>query len=280
MTITSIPTASNAYDFELVAVDLYRDIHKGIRAELFDITATAGNVDPSNRFDRAALAGHVIAVGNVLDSHAHHEDLAPRAGRCSSSHPTLAEQITHDHHVLEARFSAITELAQATVDATTVDQRRLTHLLYLELAGFTSAYLAHQSVEERVVMPALEKAIGVDAVLGLHMAIVSSIPPDEMARSLSFMLPAMNVDDRVEMLDGDADERPAGGVRGRDRARPFRARTGRLQLTRQPTRHRLSAGRRAATRQEHSVMNIRSARIASFRIGRSPRPIRRPPSSA
>ena len=51
-------------------------------------------------------------------------------------------------------------------------------------------------------MPALEKAIGVDAVLGLHMAIVSSIPPDEMARSLSFMLPAMNVDDRVEMLTG------------------------------------------------------------------------------
>ena len=201
MTITSIPTASNAYDFELVAVDLYRDIHKGIRAELFDITATAGNVDASNRFDRAALAGPVIAVGNVLDSHAHHEDLALDPVLLEFA-PTLAEQITHDHHALEARFSAITELAQATVDATVVDQRRLTHLLYLELAGFTSAYLAHQSVEERVVMPALEKAIGVDAVLGLHMAIVSSIPPDEMARSLSFMLPAMNVDDRVEMLTG------------------------------------------------------------------------------
>jgi hypothetical protein len=51
-------------------------------------------------------------------------------------------------------------------------------------------------------MPELERMIGVEQVLELHGAIVGSIPPDEMARSLAFMLPAMNVDDRSEMLDG------------------------------------------------------------------------------
>ena len=84
----------------------------------------------------------------------------------------------------------------------TADQRRLMHLLYLELSGFTSAYLAHQLVEERVVMPAIEQAIGPEGALGVHIAIVSSIPPEEMARSLAFMLPAMNLDDRTEMLTG------------------------------------------------------------------------------
>ena len=87
-------------------------------------------------------------------------------------------------------------------DATGDDQRRLGHLLYLELAAFTSAYLVHQDVEERVVMPALEQALGFDAVLGIHVAILSSIPPDEMGRSLAFMLPAMNLDDRTDMLMG------------------------------------------------------------------------------
>jgi hypothetical protein len=104
--------------------------------------------------------------------------------------------------VLEARFSFVTELAQATVDAVVADQRRLTHLLYLELSGFTSAYLAHQLVEERVVMPAIEQAIGPQGALGLHIAVVSSIPPDVMARSLAFMLPAMNIDNRTELLTG------------------------------------------------------------------------------
>ena len=104
--------------------------------------------------------------------------------------------------MFDARFNFVTELAQSTVDATVVDQRRLMHLLYLELSGFTSAYLAHQLVEERVVMPAIEKAIGPEGALGVHIAIVSSIPPDVMARSLAFMLPAMNIDNRTEMLTG------------------------------------------------------------------------------
>ena len=75
-------------------------------------------------------------------------------------------------------------------------------LLHLDLASFTSAYLTHQDLKEHVVMAELKRRIGVEEVLALHGAIVGSIPPDEMARSLSFMLPAMNVDDRAEMLGG------------------------------------------------------------------------------
>lgn len=190
-----------SYDFRLVAFDVYRDIHKGIRSELFAITSTAGSVDPSDRCGRLALADHVAAVGGVLESHAEHEDgiIEPAL---AEHLPELADQVHTDHQVLEARFAFLTQLAQDAADAARADQRRLGHLLYLELSGFTSAYLAHQLVEERVVMPGLERAVGIDAVVGMHVAIVSSIPPDEMARSLAFMLPAMNLDDRTEMLAG------------------------------------------------------------------------------
>lgn len=51
-------------------------------------------------------------------------------------------------------------------------------------------------------MPALEQAVGVDEVVAIHGAIISSIPPDEMARSLALMLPAMNIDNRAELLGG------------------------------------------------------------------------------
>lgn len=194
-------TAAPSYDFDLVVVDLYRDIHKGIRGELFDLTTTAGNIDPADRCARADLAGHVLSVAHVLEMHADHEDAAIDPVLAEWA-PSLAEQIHDDHVVLEARFDAVAQLAQAAVDAATVDQRRLLHLLHLELSGFTSAYLAHQIVEERVVMPTLERSIGPAAVGAIHAAIVGSIPPEEMARSLAFMLPAMNLDDRTELLTG------------------------------------------------------------------------------
>lgn len=188
-------------DFGLVAVDLYRDIHKGIRAELFAITATAGSLDPGNRVDRTALADHVVSVGAVLESHAHHEDAVIDPVLVEHL-PALAEQIQSDHEAIEARFAGIVELATTLVGVDHSDQRRLAHLLHLELATFTGAYLVHQDLEERQVMPELERRVGVDAVIAMHGAIVGSIPPDEMARSLAFMLPAMNVFDRVELLDG------------------------------------------------------------------------------
>jgi hypothetical protein len=51
-------------------------------------------------------------------------------------------------------------------------------------------------------MPALAEKIGFEAVLAMHGAIVGSIPPDEMVKALTLMLPSMNVEDRVELLGG------------------------------------------------------------------------------
>jgi hypothetical protein len=46
-------------------------------------------------------------------------------------------------------------------------------------------------------------------VAEIHGAIIGSIPPDEMAQSLALMLPAMNVDNRTELLGGMKANAPA-----------------------------------------------------------------------
>ncbi len=209
------PLVDRGTHLPTIAVDLYRDIHKGIRAELFAVTLEAGSIDPEQRDDRLALADHVSSMRQVLESHAHHEDafIEPQLW---SHLPELAEKIAADHGTLEPRFAAIDELATQLTDApdAATDVRRLMLHLHHELSGFTSAYLAHQLVEERVVMPALEAAIGIEATLAIHVGIVSSIPPVEMARSLSFMLPAMNADDRAELLGGIRAGAPAEAFAG------------------------------------------------------------------
>ena len=101
----------------------------------------------------------------------------------------------------------------APPDPVGVDRAEL-HALYVELASFTAAYLAHQDVEERVVMPALEAAVGVPAVVEIHGRIVGGMPPEELARGLAVMLPAMNVDDRVEMLGGIRQSAPPEAFAG------------------------------------------------------------------
>ncbi len=204
MTVTQQPVTQQRTvvipAFQRVALDLYRDVHKGIRAELFALTNGAGQLDPADTCGRVDLAAYVVSVTDFLVQHAEHEDGAVQPVLVTAL-PRLAEQVEEEHAALEGRMLELRALAE-TVAAATSDQRNQVHQLYRELASFTSAYLAHQEVEERVIMPALEAAIGVEAVVGIQVQIVSSIPPAEMARGLAVMLPAMNIDDRAELLGG------------------------------------------------------------------------------
>jgi hypothetical protein len=198
VTVTDTITPST---YEIVAVDTYRDIHKGIRADLFALVGSAGRIDPSCAADVAAVATHVDTTVDLLVTHAGHEDthLVPIMGELL---PELNARIQRDHAELEARLEDLQGWARAAVAAPEGETRGEVQRLYVELASFTSVYLAHQDLEERVVAPELHRVIGPEGVLAIHQAIIAGIPPDQMAASLAIMLPAMNNDDRTEMLGG------------------------------------------------------------------------------
>ena len=204
MTLTDLPATTLAP----VTLDLYRDIHKAIRVELFAVTTEAGSLDPSQGIARAALASHVTDLVHLLLSHAEHEDGAIQPV-LEASLPELAERVEVDHLTLEAGLQDLAEMAAEAASLTVADPGGKIHRIYLALSSFTSDYLEHQDVEERVVMPAVEAAVGVDAVVAIHQAILGGIPPEEMARSLALMIPAMNIDNRVEMLGGMRAQAPA-----------------------------------------------------------------------
>ena len=184
-----------------VTFDLYRDVHKAIRVELFSLTIEAGRLDPSDQVARQALADHVTWVVDWLAQHAHHEDtrIEPDLRRLL---PDLAAVVHDDHAGFDTRCESLLELAADAVTATGTDRRRLGHRLYLDLASFCSAYLAHQDLEERLIMPCLEAALGVPRIVEIHHSILGSISPEDMATALALMIPAINIDDRVEMLGG------------------------------------------------------------------------------
>ncbi|WP_426571400.1 hemerythrin domain-containing protein [Aquihabitans sp. McL0605] len=195
-------TALDTFEVPTAVVeDLYRDVHKAIRVGLFTATATAGRTDPNDDAARAGLALSVRDLVDFLDQHAEHEDGAV-APVLEVHLPELGEKITEDHRLFEGRGAYLVDLADAVAEAHPDDRRILLHALYLDLAGFTSIYLAHQDIEERTIMPALEAAVGPEQTFAIHQQILAGIAPDDMARALAMMLPAMNLDDRTDMLSG------------------------------------------------------------------------------
>jgi hypothetical protein len=197
----SVIEVTSLQDLQPVVFDIYRDIHKGLRSELFAVTASAAQTDPSDRKARADLARHVSSVVELLVSHAHHEDVAisPVLERFL---PDLAERIETDHVNLDRRIAAIDDMANTTIDAPAEFRRFELHRVYIELSAFVSAYLAHLDLEERYVGPALEQVVGVEGVIGIHGSILASLTPQEMAASLPLMFTSMNVDDQTDVLGG------------------------------------------------------------------------------
>jgi hypothetical protein len=179
--------------------DPYRDIHKGIRSVLFGVTIDAGRINPADRDARAVFATRVYATAELLESHAGHEDrfVQPVLEQYA---PPLAVEIAQAHASFATRVTAFRDTARDLVGVSSGAARSSLHQLYLDFALFTATYLEHQEMEERVVTPALRAAIGDDEIQRIDEALVASIPPAELAAGIAVMFPAMNIDDRAEML--------------------------------------------------------------------------------
>jgi hypothetical protein len=213
-TITTIPALTvETAALETVTVDIYRDIHKGIRNELFAVTYATGRVDPGDVDAVSAVGERWGRLVHLLVTHALHEDdfVQPVIEVYA---PEYAAVIAREHPELEAQMAALELLADRAAASCVQKRRELVHRLYLGLASFTSAYLRHQELEELHVMPALAAKIEPEGLRALDDAIVASISPEDMAQSASVMLPAMNVEDRVELLGAIQAHAPAEAFAG------------------------------------------------------------------
>ena len=69
-------------------------------------------------------------------------------------------------------------------------------------------------IEQREVAHALESAVGLEGLLGIHGSIIGNMPPQQLISGLAVMFPAMNVDDRTELLGGMRATAPAEAFAG------------------------------------------------------------------
>lgn len=207
---TNLPQLADpvAAALEDVSFDLYRDVHKGLRAELLGLPVLIGQADPHDQATVDVVAGRLHAFLDLLDDHAEHEEqhLGQLIARLD---PTLSSRVEDEHRTVERTMDALRALADRATSSATATRRMALHRLYLTSASFASEYLAHLSTEEVEIMPLLGATVPVDELLAVNDAIVQSVAPGQMDHYLELMVPAQNPLDRTEMYIGIREGAPA-----------------------------------------------------------------------
>jgi hypothetical protein len=184
-----------------IPFDLYREVHKGLRKALFDVTVAVGTADCESAADRESAVGHVHRVIALLHTHHGHED-AFIQGLLETHAPTLAAMIERGHAEVEADIVDIELAAEKLAGADGGDAVAAGHALYGRLALFTASYLAHMALEEGGVMDALRSAMSLGELFDVEMTLRGNIAPPTMCDFIAVMVPAMNPTERANMLGG------------------------------------------------------------------------------
>lgn len=184
-----------------IPFDLYREVHKGLRKALFDLTTAVGAADCESAVDREAVVAHVHRVVDLLHTHHGHEDtfIQPMV---DAHAPTLAAMIESGHVEVDADIVDLELAAEKLAGAAGGGAVAAGHALYGRLALFTATYLAHMALEEGGVMEALRAAMSLGELFDVEMTLRGSVAPPTMCDFIAVMVPAMNPAERTNMLGG------------------------------------------------------------------------------
>jgi hypothetical protein len=183
------------------AIDLYREVHKGVRHALFDLTYATGRADVADDVEVGALVETCRRAIELVRVHHDHEDQLLLRALVATHAPDLAERVDDEHRALASRLDALACRADELAAAPATARDALAHALYLEAAAVTSTCLEHLDVEERLVMPALIAACDDEHLTRTHGALLAGIRAEDQTRNLAATLPALRPSERAALVD-------------------------------------------------------------------------------
>jgi iron-sulfur cluster repair protein YtfE (RIC family) len=179
------------------SVNLYREVHKGLRRALGELVDATGSLDVTDQDAVAAMRALFADLDMMLTTHHSHEEIG-RLGELISDHvdADTARSIQDAHDWSDAA------LADLRIRVASMQSGQDAATLYDAVVEFVAGYLAHMNDEEQVVMPSLVAGADPDELGQIVMQIRMSVPPPDMCTFLRYMLPAMNPDERTSTLGG------------------------------------------------------------------------------
>jgi hypothetical protein len=190
--------------------DLYRPIHKALRLLMVDTLTTFGALDPHDEADLSSALEQLDTLLGVCRVHMDHENShVHTAMEAVSAGASLQAAQEHRQHRRE-----IDDLAgdlRALRSAATSERARLAQQIYRHLARFVADNLKHMAHEERAHNALLWAHYDDDQLRRIEAAIVADTEPATMMSVLRWMLPALNAQERLELVDGMRRQMPEAG---------------------------------------------------------------------
>lgn len=182
-------------------VDLFKTIHKALRAMFYDMAIRIQNTDFTNQQELDKLISDLNYLLKLLDSHSHHEDdcIFPLVKEADLDvlKEVESEHELYNHKIFELR--AFIEKLENAIDYTDRNnyQNELNHL-FTDFLAFT---LLHLIKEERIIMPYLIENYGDEELINVRVKIQSNVDKDEYAYWMKWMLPNISYSELTEMLE-------------------------------------------------------------------------------
>lgn len=188
--------------------DMYAFIHKALRVQMSDTLAACGRLDPNDAEEVAERAAQLRALLDACRSHlAHENEFIHAAIEARAPGAAAVTAGDHDHH--RAALKALDAALSTLLAADDVPARAAAaHALYRRLALFVADNFQHMEVEERDNNAALWAHYSDEELVAIHDRLVASIPPQELAAILRWLLPSIAAPERAAVLGDMAQKAP------------------------------------------------------------------------
>lgn len=184
-------------------MNVYSDIHKGVRWQTYRAAHHAGTTDWSDEGSVQALGEAVGALVKFLRDHIVHENtfLHPLIARRAPGIVAVLD-VEHEEHKI-----ALDELEAFFAEATAVPaddplRARLGLEFYRLVNRLIALSLPHFDREETQVIRTLWDTCTTDEVFAAYVTLLKSLPPEEMEASIRAILPAVTIDEQAAVMGG------------------------------------------------------------------------------
>ncbi|WP_153797383.1 hemerythrin domain-containing protein [Foetidibacter luteolus] len=189
--------------------NIFNQIHKGLRAMLYDTALLIQQTDFDNREDASATIKQLETLLHYFDGHAEHEDkfILPWIEKFDKKlvDDFEAEHVT-DHALSKNLFEYIADWKAADDEQKLVDLGRL---IFYEFNLFVAFNLNHMNKEEQLLNQVLWEHYTDAEILGMEHAIISSIPQDVLLDESRWMMRSINNAEATAWLAGIRNNAPA-----------------------------------------------------------------------
>jgi hypothetical protein len=188
-------------------LDLYREVHKGLRSALAGQTFELGRLDVADRRAVRAFVEGFAGLCDLLAVHAEHEDQSVHP-LLIQSYPELVAELEADHARVDEKLADTRRQIERLLETSAAERPAAALEAAHALNDFVAHYALHMLREEREAMPALWGLYDDGKLLEVQTAIRGAIAPPMMGRFMQHMLPAMNVEERTAAFSGLRDNAP------------------------------------------------------------------------